>query len=115
MILFGLLPRIVLASLSVYFLVQFIDIRLYKWWWKFTTEKIFKGNKDKGLWIRNNGSTIFSQLLNAFLFTMIAYYGVFPMEVLWSIFTTMFIVYVITTTLDTPFAYLAKKIKPLKE
>jgi len=114
-ILFGFMPRLVLASLSVYFLVQFLDIKLYEKWRAFTTKHLFKGDIEKGLWIRNNGSTAISQLFNAFLFTFVAYYGVFPIAALWQVFGTMYMVYMATSLLDTPFAYICKKIKPLND
>ena len=55
-------PRMILASLVVYAISQMFDVWLYHKWWKFTEKKF--GNKRKFLWLRNNGSTLISQILN---------------------------------------------------
>ena len=64
-------PRMILASLSVYAVSQLFDVWLYHRWWRFTEKKF--GSKRKFLWLRNNGSTLISQLLNTFLFTLFAF------------------------------------------
>ena len=53
---FGLFGPAVFASMTAYLLAQFIDIRLFHFWKKLT--------KGKHLWLRNNGSTILSQLVD---------------------------------------------------
>ena len=60
-------PRMILASLTVYAVSQFFDVWLYHKWWAFT-EKRF-GDKRRFLWLRNNGSTLISQIVNTLLFT----------------------------------------------
>ena len=52
---FGLYGPAVFASMTAYLTAQFIDIRIFHFWKKLT--------KGKHLWLRNNGSTIFSQLV----------------------------------------------------
>lgn len=53
---FGLTSVSVGASMAAYLLAQFVDIRLFHFWKKLT--------KGKHLWIRNNFSTMASQLLD---------------------------------------------------
>ena len=53
---FGLNAPAVFASMVAYLSAQFIDIRIFHFWKKLT--------KGKHLWLRNNGSTIFSQLVD---------------------------------------------------
>ena len=53
-------PRVMLTGLLVYAIVQKFDVWAYHKWWKFTEKKF--GDKRKFLWLRNNGSTMISQL-----------------------------------------------------
>ncbi len=71
--------------------------------------------EDKYLWVRNNGSTLVSQLVDTSIFVPIAFLGEWPIETVISIFITSYVIKVIVAFLDTPFVYLIKKIKPLEE
>ncbi|MBD5636390.1 MAG: queuosine precursor transporter [Clostridia bacterium] len=101
-------PRLILASLVVYAISQIFDVWLYHKWWNFTQKKF--GNKRKFLWLRNNGSTLVSQIINTLLFTVIAFAGTYDFNTLLSIFGSSYIIYVFTTLLDTPAVYLARLI-----
>ena len=101
-------PRVVLASLAVYAISQIFDVWLYHKWWNFTQKK-FK-DKRKFLWLRNNGSTLVSQILNTLLFTVIAFAGTYDVKTLLSIFGSSYLIYIFTTLLDTPVLYLARRI-----
>ncbi|MBE6020318.1 MAG: VUT family protein [Clostridiales bacterium] len=101
-------PRIVIAGFLVGALVQKIDVFLYHKWWKYTEKKI--GSKDKMLWLRNNGSTLISQFINAVLFNIAAFAGTYSFSTLATIIISTYIIYMIVTLLDTPFVYLARKI-----
>lgn len=59
--------KIIMASMSAYLVAQFVDIRLFHFW----------KNKTQGkhLWIRNNFSTVFSQLLDTILVVSIIFAG----------------------------------------
>lgn len=105
---FSSTPRIVCASLSVYFISQLTDVWLYHKWWDWC-RKHFNDEK-KGLWIRNNGSTMISQLINTFLYTILAFYGTYTTGTLISIFVSSYIIYFFTSLLDTPFVYWCRKI-----
>ncbi len=99
-------PRIMLMGLLVYAIVQKFDVWLYHWWWSYTSKKF--GSSRKYLWIRNNGSTMISQFLNTILFTIGAFYGVYSSEVLMEIIVFSYVVFFVTSLLDTPFVYLAR-------
>lgn len=105
---FSSTPRIVCASLLVYLVSQLIDVWLYHKWWDWC-RKIFRDDR-KGLWIRNNGSTMISQLLNTFLYTFFAFYGTYDMHTLFSIFISSYAIYFVTSLLDTPFVYWCRNI-----
>lgn len=100
-------PRMIIASLAVYALSQLFDVWLYHKWWAFT-EKRF-GDKRRFLWLRNNGSTLISQILNTLLFTLFAFAGTYDAATLWSIFLSSYVIYIFTSLLDTPAVYLARR------
>lgn len=105
---FSTTPRMMLASLSVYAFVQMFDVWLYHLWWDFTLKKF--GDKKSFLWLRNNGSTLLSQLLNSVLFTWAAFWNIYDTKTLFSIAISSYIIFIITSLADTPFIYLARKI-----
>ena len=105
---FSTTPRMMLASLLVYAVVQMFDVWLYHKWWDFTSKKF--GDKKNFLWLRNNGSTLLSQLLNSVLFTWAAFYGIYNTKTLVSIAVSSYIIFIVTSLADTPFIYAARKI-----
>lgn len=98
--LFNFIPRVTLASLAAYWLSQYCDVWLFAWW---------KGKtKGKYLWLRNNASTMVSQLIDSLVFTLLAFYGEYDLAIIWSIFyTTLFIKYIVAI-LGTPAVYLGR-------
>lgn len=105
--LFANTPRVLIASLIAYAVSEAFDVWLYHKWWTLT-EKRF-GNKDKYLWFRNNFSTLFSQLVNIVIFNFGAFLGIYSLSQLFSITIACYVIYIVTSLLDTPFIYLAKK------
>lgn len=101
---FDFMPRLVLASLVSYLVSQSHDIWAYEFWKK-------KYSAPKHIWIRNNASTMISQLIDNFLFTLIAFWGVYPKEVLVEIFFVTYIMKFIVAVCDTPFVYIAHYLK----
>ena len=101
-------PRICISSLLAYIIVQFFDIFMYHKIWDLTTKK--SKDKRKYLWVRNNGSTICSQLLNAILFNVFAFGGIFEVNTLVSVIISTFVLGLILAIFDTPFIYLARMI-----
>ncbi len=100
---FSLMPRIAFASLSAYLLSQHHDVWAFHFWKnRFPT--------DRQLWIRNNLSTMVSQLLDSAVFVLIAFYGVFETAILFEIFITTYLLKFIVAAADTPFVYLGKQI-----
>ena len=105
---FSSTPRIVCASLGVYMVSQLIDVWLYHRWWDWCKKHF--GDGKTGLWIRNNGSTMISQLLNTVLYTGFAFYGTYSFGTLVSIAASSYVIFFITSLLDTPFVYWCRKI-----
>jgi hypothetical protein len=102
-VIFSFLPRIAIASLIAYIISQSHDV------WFFSKLKI--KHKTRNLWLRNNLSTITSQLLDNLIFTLIAFIGVFSWDIIGQIFLTSMIIKIIVAASDTPFIYWSRKIK----
>ncbi len=103
---FSLVPRIALGSLTAYAISQMLDVYLFQ-----VIKK--KWPADKLLYVRNIGSTTISQFVDTVIFVPIAFLGEFPIEVVWEIFITTYLIKLVVAILDTPFVYLIRSIKPL--
>ena len=101
-------PRMMITGIVVYSIVQMFDVWAYHKWWEFTKKKF--GDEKRFLWLRNNGSTIISQLLNTILFTWGAFAGMYDTKTLVSIACSSYAIFIVTSLTDTPFVYLARKI-----
>lgn len=99
-------PRLMIVGIVVYVIVQLFDVWAYHKWWEFTSQR-FQDTK-KFLWLRNNGSTLISQLLNTILFTWGAFLGTHNTQTLISIACSSYIIFIVTSFADTPFVYLAR-------
>ncbi len=101
---FGSSLRMTIASLISFVVSQNVDVFLFSFWGKVT--------KGKKLWVRNNLSTITSQLVDTTIFEFAAFWHLTPK------FTTDFVISLIIpywlfkmafALLDTPFCYLGVK------
>lgn len=99
--LFGLIPQIALGSMAAYIVSQYFDVWIYD---KF--RNLFPSTSH--LWIRNNGSTMISQLLDTIVFCSIAFYGQYPFDIWLEIFVTTYVIKLVVALIDTPFMYIAK-------
>lgn len=102
---FTLNIRITIASITGYVISQFYDTWLYS--------KLRE--KYNALWIRKSGSTMVSQLIDTFLFTIIAYIGEVPLMTVLSIGVSTYLFKLFINMLDTPIIYMAIKIKTREE
>ena len=101
-------PRLMIVSVLVYAICQRFDVWAYHKWWNFTKTKF--GDEKRFLWLRNNGSTLISQLLNTILYTFGAFWGMYEFPVLINIALASYVIFIATSLADTPFVYLARKI-----
>ncbi len=93
----GSVPRITFAGLASFIVSQTLDVN--------TFHKLKVKHDGKKLWIRNNVSTITSQLVDSFLFIFIAFAGTMPfLEILKTVFM-QWLVKAVLALLDTPFCY----------
>ncbi len=106
---FSTTPRLLAASFIGYVVSQRFDVWLYHKWWDLTSKKT--GDSKRFLWLRNNGSTLISQIVNTVIFTSIAFLGMYDTKTFISIMLSSYIIYVFTSMLDTPVVYIARWMK----
>jgi uncharacterized integral membrane protein (TIGR00697 family) len=97
---FSILPRIAFASLVAYGISQLHDVWAYNFWKNLLPPRRY-------LWLRNNASTMVSQLLDSVIFTFIAFWGMLPREEFLQILITTYLLKWLVAVIDTPFLYLA--------
>lgn len=95
---FGLTGAAVVASMIAYLLAQFIDIRIFHFWKKLT--------KGKHLWLRNNFSTIFSQLVDtSTVLALLCIFGAIEWHLFLGLLFNGFMFKVLVALFDTPLFY----------
>ena len=100
---FGQFGVAMTASLFTFLVCQLIDIQIFHFWKRKT--------KGKYLWLRNNFSTIFSQLIDTFLILFLLMKlspekGLENWSDLWLLFINGFLFKIIIAVIDTPIIYL---------
>jgi len=89
--------RLIAASMVAYLFAQFIDVRIFHFWKRLTN--------GKHLWIRNNGSTIVSQLVDTILVICILFFGVWDSDQILSAIIDGWLFKMLMAFLDTPIIY----------
>ncbi|MBQ5365374.1 MAG: queuosine precursor transporter [Spirochaetales bacterium] len=100
---FGSSLRMTIASLVSFVVSQQLDVLMFSFWGKVT--------KGKHLWIRNNLSTIVSQLIDTTIFEFIAFWHLndkFTTSYIISLIIPYWLFKVVFALLDTPFCYLVR-------
>ena len=102
--LFTLAPRVCLASVSMFYLSNLLDVHLYS---------RLKARYGEGkMWLRNNISTIVCNSLENFGFAFLAFAGCYSIKDVLVIGLSTSIIETVVAMCDTPFLYFAKyKIK----
>lgn len=93
--------RITLASIVAEVVAEMIDTEAYQFW----VEKVTKRYQ----WLRVLISNAFSIPIDSLIFVWIAFGGVLPKEVIWSIFLANVVVKGATTLISLPGIYLVKE------
>lgn len=97
--------RITIASLIAFAFSQFIDTILF--------QKLQK--KYNKLWLSNNASTMICQIIDTIIFCTITYYGLVDIHVIFQIMISMYAFKFVIALCDTPYIYIASKIKKVNE
>ncbi|MFT4415612.1 queuosine precursor transporter [Fredinandcohnia humi] len=99
--------RVILASLISYAVSQNLDVYVFN--------RLKAKHGQKKLWLRNNASTMLSQLVDTSIFITIAFIGTMPITVLVGLIFTQYIFKFIASILTTPIVYLLVGIIRKKE
>ena len=88
------------ASMLAYLVAQLIDVRIFHYLKKITNEK--------KLWLRNNVSTIFSQLIDTIIVNSIfLYFGLnLSWDIIFKIIIASYLFKILIAIVDTPFIYI---------
>jgi uncharacterized integral membrane protein (TIGR00697 family) len=94
--------RITIASLLSYLVSQNLDVTVF--------HKLKEKHGSEKLWLRNNLSTIFSQLVDTTVFIVVAFYGTMPIMALFGLIVTQYLFKFLVAVLDTPIVYFLVKL-----
>ena len=89
--------RLIAASMVAYLVAQFIDVRIFHFWKRLTN--------GKHLWLRNNASTIASQLVDTTLVICILFIGVWSTNQIFSAIIDGWLFKMLMAFIDTPIIY----------
>ena len=112
---FDFAPAIVLASLMAYLISQFHDIWAFHW--------IREKTGGRYLWLRNNGSTWVSQLIDSVVFSILAFLVLpilfpsaeaLPFDIVVGIIISTYFLKILVAAIDTPFIYLSHNLPIIK-
>lgn len=96
---FSITPRILIGSIVAYIFSQKINSLLYN--------KLAQTNNK--IYFKSNISTIISQLVDSTIFCMVAFYGLYDMDILIEIGMSTYILKFVLSLLNTPILYLCKR------
>ena len=95
---FGLTGPAFFASMVAYLTAQLIDVRIFHFWKRLTN--------GKHLWLRNNASTMFSQLVDtSVILIILCSAGVIEWERFYSLWMMGWLFKVLVALIDTPIIY----------
>ncbi len=91
--------RVIMASMVAYLSAQFLDIRMFHFWKRLTNGRM--------LWVRNNFSTLASQLVDTFLVVTIIFIGSVGWQTIGGYVLDGWLFKIICAAIDTIFIYIA--------
>lgn len=95
----GGVSRLVLASMAAYIMSQLCDVWAFDFWRRQTQGKF--------LFLRNNLSTMGSQVLDTIVFIFAAFWPTLPLSVIFTMIVGQILVKWVIAWIDTPIIYLA--------
>ena len=99
-LLFNFTPRFVLGSMFAYLISQRLDV----WTFHYLKQK----TNGRMLWLRNNVSTMTSQLVDTALYSTVVWWGLFDFKTALELGLAKYFFKVIIAAIDTPFIYWAR-------
>lgn len=91
--------RVIMASMAAYIVAQLVDVRLFHFWKRLT--------RGKHLWLRNNASTVVSQLVDTTLVVGVLFVGDRDWDEIGQLIRDGWMFKALVALADTPFLYLA--------
>lgn len=95
---YGYMVRGTVASMIAYLTAQLVDVHVFHFWKNLT--------RGRHLWLRNNGSTLFSQLIDTVAVMSITFYGKMPLEQILELILYGYLFKAFVALMDTPLFYL---------
>ena len=89
--------RVMVASMMAYLSAQFLDVRLFHFWKKLTN--------GRHLWLRNNASTVGSQLVDTTLVISVLFVGVWSTGDIFRAIVDGWLFKILCAFIDTPIFY----------
>lgn len=93
-------PRFIFGSLLAYYISQHFDV------WAFHKIKSMTG--DRWLWLRNNGSTLASQVVDTTIYSLVAWWGLVDLTTALALGAAKYVFKVVIAAIDTLFIYWAR-------
>src|SRR5210317_21748 len=93
-------PRFIFGSLLAYYISQHFDV------WAFHKIKSITG--DRWLWLRNNGSTLASQVVDTTIYSLVAWWGLVDLKTALALGAAKYLFKVVIAAFDTLFIYWAR-------
>lgn len=93
-------PRFIFGSLLAYFISQHFDV------WAFHKIKSLTG--DRWLWLRNNGSTLCSQLIDTAIYSLVTWWGIVDLRTALALGAAKYVFKMAIAAIDTLFIYWAR-------
>jgi len=93
-------PRFIFGSLLAYVISQHFDV------WAFHKIKSLTG--DRWLWLRNNGSTMSSQIVDTAIYSLVAWWGIVDLKTALALGAAKYVFKVAIAAIDTVFIYWAR-------
>jgi uncharacterized integral membrane protein (TIGR00697 family) len=93
-------PRFIFGSLLAYFISQHFDV------WAFHKIKSLTG--ERWLWLRNNGSTLGSQVVDTAIYSLVAWWGIVDLKTALALGAAKYVFKVAIAAIDTVFIYWAR-------
>ncbi len=93
-------PRFIFGSLLAYFISQHFDV------WAFHKIKSLTG--ERWLWLRNNGSTMSSQVVDTTIYSLVAWWGIVDLRTALALGAAKYVFKMVIAAIDTVFIYWAR-------
>ena len=94
-------PRFIFGSLLAYYVSQHFDV------WAFHKIKSWTG--ERWLWLRNNGSTLASQVVDTTIYSLVAWWGIVDLRTALALGGAKYLFKAVIAAIDTVFLYWARR------